>query len=235
MRMRSRCLRRDRLVSSPDPDDERSTRPEGDLVERGELNMRFVVPWALVAVLVAGGVAVAATSGIVGPDGTINGCYRDGGNQQGELRVVSDGAECRPNESPISWNQVGPAGPPGPQGQAGPSGPTGPAGPQGPTGSQGPAGPPGPSGLAGFEVVQETTQSGTSVFTSAIAAYPPGKRIIGGSFAIQGQVGDGVNGPRVLLSRKFNGETWFVEAVAPDNYSPTRTYFVTAFAHCVNA
>src|SRR5580765_4278749 len=97
-------------------------RPEGDPMNRGELKVRFVLPWALVAVLAAGGVAVAATSGIVGADGTINGCYRDGGNQQGELRVVSDGAACRPNESPISWNQTGP---PGPQGPAGPQGPTG--------------------------------------------------------------------------------------------------------------
>jgi hypothetical protein len=83
--------------------------------------------------------------------------------------------------------------------------------------------------------VEESATSGDSVFTSALAACPAGKRVIGGSFAIQGQVGDGVNGPRVLTSRKLNGETWFVQAVAPNGYSPTRIYAVTAFAHCVNA
>ena len=77
--------------------------------------------------------------------------------------------------------------------------------------------------------------SDTSVFTTAIATCPAGKKIISGSFAIQGAVGDGTNGPRVLSSRKFNGETWLVQAVAPNGYSPERTYFVSAFAYCVNA
>ena len=76
--------------------------------------------------------------------------------------------------------------------------------------------------------------SDASVFTSAIAACPAGKKLIGGAFSIQGFVGDGENGPRVLTSRKFNGETWIVQAVAPNGYSPTRVYSVTAVAYCVN-
>jgi hypothetical protein len=39
----------------------------------------------------------------------------------------------------------------------------------------------------------------------------------------------------VIFNRKWNGQTWFVQAVAPDGYSPARLYFVTAFAYCVNA
>jgi hypothetical protein len=83
--------------------------------------------------------------------------------------------------------------------------------------------------------VQETTASGASVFTSAIATCPAGTKLIGGAFAINGSVGDSVNGPRVIKSHKHNGETWFVQVVAPDGYSPARTYFVTAYAYCVNA
>ena len=59
--------------------------------------------------------------------------------------------------------------------------------------------------------------------------------MIGGAFQILGVVGDGQVGPRVLMNRKWNGETWIVQVVAPNGYSPTRIYSVTSFAHCVNA
>jgi hypothetical protein len=88
----------------------------------------------------------------------------------------------------------------------------------------------------GFEIVEQTETSGTSVFVSATAACPAGKRVIGGAFQILGAVGDAEGfGPRVLMNRKWNGETWIVQVVAPNGYSPTRTYSVTSFAHCVNA
>jgi len=38
---------------------------------------------------------------------------------EGQLRVVSDVAGCRPSEAPIAWNQQGPEGPEGPQGDPG--------------------------------------------------------------------------------------------------------------------
>ena len=85
-------------------------------------------------------------------------------------------------------------------------------------------------------MVEEAETSSTSSFVTVIAACPPGKRVIGGSFQILGQVGDAEgDGPRVLFSRKWNGETWIVQVVAPTGYSPERTYSVTSFAHCVNA
>lgn len=62
-------------------------------------------------------------------DGTaIHGCVHTG---TGSLRVVSDGTTCRGNESPLSWQRVGPAGPQGPAGPAGQQGDTGPEGPAG--------------------------------------------------------------------------------------------------------
>jgi hypothetical protein len=218
------------------------------------MKLRSALLAALAASLVAGGAAFAAASGIVGADGKINGCYRNAGDQQGQLRLVSASASCRANEAAISWNQAGvpgPAGPQGPQGDQGLPGPQGPQGPQGATGStgatgaqgpqgqQGPQGVPGPQGpaaLLGFQVVEASETSGTSSFTSAIAECPPGKRIIGGAFQVLGAVGDPEgHGPRVLSSRKWNGESWMVSVVAPTGYSPTRTYVVYAMAHCVNA
>ena len=206
------------------------------------MQLRTAVPVALVASLVAGGAAFAGATGIVGADGKINGCYRSGGDQQGQLRLVSDADACRANEEAISWNQVGPQGLPGPQGPTGPqgapgaTGQQGPQGPEGPQGPQGPQGQQGPAALLGFQVVEASTQSQTSVFTTAVAECPAGKRLIGGGFAILGAVGDAEgDGPRVLRNHKWNGESWIVDAVAPNGYSPTRQYTVFAYAHCVNA
>jgi hypothetical protein len=67
----------------------------------------------------------------------------------GQLRVVSPGDRCRPNETPLDWNVAGAAGEPGPTGPAGARGDTGPAGPTGDPGPAGPAGPQGDPGPAG--------------------------------------------------------------------------------------
>lgn len=60
------------------------------------------------AVLVAAGVAGAAIPD--SDDGEIHACYK---KDNGQLRVVDaeGGAECRPSEEPLEWNQVGPRGP----------------------------------------------------------------------------------------------------------------------------
>lgn len=74
-------------------------------------------------------------------------------NKQGTIRVAST-AGCRSNETPLSWNQLGPQGPQGATGPAGPMGPvgaTGPAGPVGPQGLSGPTGPVGPQGPQGVQ------------------------------------------------------------------------------------
>jgi hypothetical protein len=55
----------------------------------------------------------------------IYGCYQ---KNEGELRIVSKPGACRPSETPIFWNKVGPQGPQGVAGQAGPQGPAGPPG-----------------------------------------------------------------------------------------------------------
>jgi hypothetical protein len=69
-------------------------------------------------------------------------------NRNGSLRVAST-AGCKSNESPLSWNQVGPPGPPGPTGPQGPQGATGLAGTTGPIGPVGPQGAQGLQGVSG--------------------------------------------------------------------------------------
>jgi Collagen triple helix repeat (20 copies) len=97
------------------------------------------------AVLVSGGIA-AATNG--GSDGTINACVdRDGG-----VRIARKASDCSRHESPLTWNQKGPAGPKGDRGakgETGAKGPAGPAGPKGAAGSAGAAGVAGPTGESG--------------------------------------------------------------------------------------
>ncbi len=96
-----------------------------------------------VGMLAAGSAAVAA---IPGDDGKINGCYN---KVNGQMRVVDSPADCKNNETAISWNQRGPTGAAGPAGPKGDTGPAGPAGPPGETGPAGADGAPGPAGPAG--------------------------------------------------------------------------------------
>ena len=70
----------------------------------------------------------------------INGCVA---KVTGNLRIVSDPSQCRRNEAPISFNQVGPAGP---------------AGPQGEKGDKGDKGDPGPPGIGGILVYDANNQ-----------------------------------------------------------------------------
>lgn len=98
----------------------------------------------LVLMLVVGLVLGAAVSAVAQSGGLIMACYDNG---TGQLRLAGS---CRPNESSISWNQVGPQGEPGPMGPEGPVGPQGEQGLEGEMGPQGPQGEPGPQGETGL-------------------------------------------------------------------------------------
>lgn len=89
---------------------------------------------------------VAAACGLpaVATAQVINTCV----NNKGDIRIAP-ASGCRNNESPLSWNQVGPVGPQGPAGPMGPPGATGSTGPQGPAGPQGATGATGATGPAG--------------------------------------------------------------------------------------
>jgi hypothetical protein len=105
--------------------------------------------------ILVGALIVAGMLGVVyaQTDGVIKGCVHQGNNS---VRILGPGDSCNPqNETPISWNIVGPTGPQGPTGSTGPMGSTGatgaagPSGAAGPTGAQGPAGPTGAAGAQG--------------------------------------------------------------------------------------
>src|SRR5690348_6308544 len=100
--------------------------------------MRSAKNVSLVAVGLLAGLLVSGAAGLVSADGggssTIYACVNPG---DGAIYVVGANGQCRPNDTPLSWNIQGPAGPIGAQGPQGPQGPAGPAGMQGP---QGPAG-----------------------------------------------------------------------------------------------
>jgi hypothetical protein len=112
------------------------------------LNRRLLAVSGAMALLGATvGVAVG-TSGLVGPDKVVHGCY----NSDGRLKVISYTAHCQKGWTAIEWNQQGVQGPKGDTGAAGAIGAAGPAGSdgaQGPAGADGPQGPKGDTGAAG--------------------------------------------------------------------------------------
>ena len=146
-----------------------------------------------VTAVALGGAALAAASGEAT---VIHGCVSQA---NGVLRVVSDGAACRTNETTIAWNQEGPTGSQGPQGETGPQGPqgetgltgaTGAIGPQGPQGETGPQGPAGATGATGARGPQGETgpqgPQGVPGAQGATGPAGPGSRVTMASSATAG-------------------------------------------------
>ncbi|MEO3859121.1 hypothetical protein [Acrocarpospora sp. B8E8] len=125
--------------------------------------------------ILGGGAAYAAV-----PAEEFHGCV---GKLTGSLRVIdpAKNQRCLALETPITWNQTGPAGVPGA------TGPAGPAGPPGPAGDPGPAGPQGPAGMAGVPIVRkgETVRippSDVGNTGDVVARCEPGEVATGGGF-----------------------------------------------------
>lgn len=114
----------------------------------------FALGLLVAAAAFAGTEAYARLGATAADANTIYACVHKNGNPT----LVAEGTECKPNETLVSWNIVGPRGekgdtgpqgPQGPQGETGPQGPQGETGPQGPQGETGPQGPQGPQGETG--------------------------------------------------------------------------------------
>jgi hypothetical protein len=102
------------------------------------MNKRIgLVSLGLAGVLVVGGgVAVAATTGLPGSGGAINGCYTNAEVNGSHAVVLQDaGTSCPKGTTAVSWSEQGPAGPQGLQGQPGQAGQAGQPGPAGADGS----------------------------------------------------------------------------------------------------
>lgn len=78
----------------------------------------LVVTGVLGAGALLGGLAIAQTTG----SGPLVGCVQ---RSNGSLRIVSGVADCKANETAVTWNREGPVGPAGPAGPAGVAGPAG--------------------------------------------------------------------------------------------------------------
>jgi hypothetical protein len=137
----------------------------------GRIRIRRIVVLGAGLVLVAGGAAVGATTGNPFTDST--GAYHGCVTNNGTLRVLVAGEDCKKNETAISWNQ---AGQPGAEGQKGDPGQKGDAGQKGDPGPATPprsftAGqdtPPGGQGVGGFPQVSITLPHGWWSLTATI-------------------------------------------------------------------
>jgi hypothetical protein len=134
------------------------------------------------------GVAVG-TSGLIGPDRVIHGCY----NSDGNLRVISPSEKCPKGWAAIEWNQQGIQGATGATGATGAAGPVGAPGPAGPQGVKGDIGPIGPTGLKG-----DTGATGPAGADGATGpAGPQGPAGKDGSNGADGTTGaTGLQGPQ---------------------------------------
>jgi len=91
-------------------------REEAQMRDPVSRRARVSVLVVVAVMLAAGGMAYAS---IPGPDGVIHGCYN---TNKGDLRVLDpssskkDLSSCGKDETPLDWNQTGPAGAKGPTG-----------------------------------------------------------------------------------------------------------------------
>jgi type VI secretion system secreted protein Hcp len=123
------------------------------------MKRRILIGAAFFAVLVAAGTTYALAASGASTTQTINACV----NRQGDMRLVAVAGACRGNETPLSWNTVGPAGAQGAQGVQGAAGQPGPAGPQGEP-------PPDPDSVAGTVMATGAKQGPFSKDPVAVTA-----------------------------------------------------------------
>jgi hypothetical protein len=100
--------------------------------------------------LLVAGAALAGTEayarlGATDASNTIYACVK----KNGDPTLVAENARCKPNETLVSWNIVGPRGAKGDTGATGATGPQGPKGDKGDKGDTGATGATGPQGSKG--------------------------------------------------------------------------------------
>jgi type VI secretion system secreted protein Hcp len=140
------------------------------------MKRRFIIAATLFAVLV--GTAATFAWARAQDSSTLRACVE---REDGQMRLIADGANCKNKERLVTWNVTGPVGPAGPAGAAGAAGAAGRDGRDGVQGPQGVAGPQGPAGAAG---------------AAGGAASSP--NAIQGNFTATGITGDGPNGTIIL-------------------------------------
>lgn len=178
---------------------------------------RMVLAAAAVALGVTG-TAVAANA-YTDDAGGYSGCVN---TASGALRVVGPDADCRENETAITWNEAGQPGVQGPQGIQGPQGdvgPQGPAGPAGATGAPGPAGAQGPAGpsnaytqrhgMTGGVPAHPTVEISSSAYGPTLAklTIPAGAHLITGYVQLQNYTSEPRN-VSCMIGYEVGGESF---------------------------
>jgi type VI secretion system secreted protein Hcp len=107
------------------------------------LKRRIIIAATLAVLLV--GIASTYAWARTQDSSTLRACVD---TDDGQMRLVADGAACKKKERLVTWNVTGPAGAPGAAGAQGAAGRDGRDGVQGPQGVAGPAGAPGSSAAA---------------------------------------------------------------------------------------
>jgi hypothetical protein len=152
------------------------------------------------------GLAIAAVAivqaAIPDASGVIHACY----TSKGALRVVNNAADCKNNETVLSWSQKGPQGVPGPQGQPGPTGPAGPA------------------GVSGYEIINNLGTLPLNGTVAVIATCSVGKRVIGGGYVVP------ATGDIAGLSRPEGNNAWRVDFKSNGGSGDASVYAICATA-----
>lgn len=180
------------------------------------MKRKLVVALAAASLVGIGAVAYAS---IPDSGGVIHGCYS---NLTGALKVIdtSAGQSCNGIQTPLNWNQTGPAGPQGPTGPTGPTGATGATGPAGAPGAVGATGPQGPSGFANVYIVTGTGNTNQSLLAVPCAS---GDRVISGGYNVH----DAGNVAPQGSYPNSTGTGWLVD-------SRNSAALVTPYAICVS-
>lgn len=95
------------------------------------MKRKLAIGAVFVAVLAAAGGTYAWASAGATANQVINACL----DRDGQLRLIAIAGDCKRNETPLSWNTIGPAGAPGVDGKQGIPGRDGLTGPQGAAGA----------------------------------------------------------------------------------------------------
>ena len=128
---------------------------------------RRITQLAIVASLLCGLFGGALATAYASTTGIIHACVKDG-----QLRILGANQTCKPKETALDWNSMGPQGA---------KGDPGPKGDLGPKGDPGPQGVPGLSEYQTVPVAQPISAAGGWVFD---AACPASKTAISGGYTL---------------------------------------------------
>lgn len=185
------------------------------------------------AVLVAGGLANAATNNI----GTFTGCLKGGVINNVKANSTRPSRACTAPAVQISWSRTGPRGLTGVTGLKGAQGVTGPTGAMGPSGMAGPVGATGATGAQSlrFNYPTAAVTISNQSYADVNAHCPTGFTVAGGGFRtmiISGGPGTNSIANQTIVYRSiFEGNGWHAGAFNGQPFGEVVS--LTAFAVCV--